>query len=414
MTESLRNFIREHLEDDPSELLLHAARYSDVDVNVAIVQIKARLRVKDKLPTWFLNDRLIFPSTLASEQCSSEITASYKQRLVQYNDFVCDLTGGLGVDTCFFAQKVRRTTYIEQDETCCNAGRNNFPLLGFSAIQIIHGDAVAMIANNDERIGGANVFYMDPARRGENNKRLYAISDCEPDPMKIIPLLPKPYRIIVKLSPMLDVKQAIKQIPGVCEVHIVSVKNDCKELLVVAEGLPESVKNSLPDNELVGFMPQHKYDPEIFCVNYVTDRTEQSFRFYLQEEKDAIVQFSKRMGRYLYEPDASVLKAGAYKSVVARYDVEKLHANSHLYTSDRLLNSFSGRKFEIIAIIPFSTRICKTLHVDIPKANIAVRNFPLSADELRKRTQISDGGEIYLFATTLSDNQKTLIKCRKI
>lgn len=406
MTETLRRFIREHAEDDLSELLLSASRYREVDMKMAVGQIKARMRIKDKLPSWYGNDRLFYPSILATEQCSSELTALYKQQLVQAKDILCDLTGGLGVDTYFFSRKVEAVVYVERDEVYCDAARYNMGLLGASNVCVINGDAVDLIIKNDERIAGVNVFYLDPARRGVGNRRMFAISDCEPDLNQIRPLLWERYKVIVKLSPMLDITQVLNQIPEVCEIHVLSVKNDCKELLIITEGLPtESRLADLSDRVL---------DPVIVCVNYTADEEKQDFYFRLSDEHSATVRFAGDTSRYLYEPNSSILKAGAYKSVALQYGVKKLHVSSHLYTSDHLISSFPGRAFEITEVIPFSNRICKTLFSEIPQANISVRNFPIPADELHKRMRIVDGGNIYLFATTLSDNKKVLIKCCKV
>ena len=411
MTEKLRKFVKVHADDDLPELLLHASRYQ-VDMRVAVIQIRARRQILEKLPAWYSDDRLFFPSTLATEQCSSEITALYKQRLVNDDDWVCDLTGGLGVDSCSFAQKVQRVTYVDRDDACCDAAKINLRLLGVDNIHVIHGDAVEMIANGDSRIVGADVFYIDPSRRGAGDKRLFAINSCEPDLMKIIALLPKPYRMIIKLSPMLDVVQAISQIPHAREVHVVSIKNECKELVFVTSpliaGSTAACLSEASREQLLNT------DHAFYCVNYTSDGTEQSFRFRLQDERAAVVHLAKQAGRYLYEPNASILKAGAYKAVALQFDMEKLHVSSHLYTSDRLIKAFPGRIFEISAIIPFCSHIYKTLKAIIPKANIAVRNFPLSVDELRKRTHIAEGGDVYLFATTLSDNQKALLKCSRL
>ena len=404
LTETLRNFIREHAGDDPSVLLLSASRYKDIDVKIAVGQIRARSQIKDKLPTWNSDERLFFPSTLAAEQCSSEITALYKQRFIKSSDCLCDLTGGLGVDAYFFSQKARCVIYIEKEKEYCEAAQYNMEILGASGVRVINADATGVVINNDCRLYDVNVYYIDPARRGEGNKRLFAINDCEPNLNKIWPLLLEKYcKIIVKLSPMLDITQVLSQLPGVCEVHVVSVKNECKELLLVA-----------------GKSSCEKSDTQIICVNYTTSGEEQDFRFTLQEEQFAGIQnsfvagLSKGVGRYIYEPNSSILKAGAYKSVALRCDVDKLHVSSHLYTSDHLVSSFPGRIFEVEEVIPFGSRICKALALQIPQANISVRNFPLSVEELRKRTRITDGGDAYLFATTLSDNRKVLIKCRKV
>lgn len=415
MNETLRAFVRDHAADDVSELLLHAERYPEVDVKVAAVQIQARARIKEKLPTWYQEERLFYPSVLAVEQCSSEQTARYKQRLVQEDDVLCDLTGGLGVDAFYFSQKVKRVYYVEKNKAYCEAARYNMPLLalgaarapveaccniplpGTSAMEIIRADAMALVMNYDPRMGGTSVFYIDPSRRGAGDKRVYALSDCEPDLTVLMPLLLKNGRkVIAKLSPMLDISRLLNQLPGICEIHIVSVKNECKELLIVAV---ESLALECA---------------QLFCINYATDGVVQSFQFNTVEEQTAVAKIAARPGRYLYEPNASVLKAGAFKSVAVRFGLEKLHADSHLYTSGQLLPAFPGRIFETDEVIPFHSSLVKRFSAEIPQANIAVRNFPLSVDALRKRTHIAEGGAIYLFATTLSDNKKALIKCRKV
>ena len=406
MNEATRQFIRDHAEDDPPELLLNASRYQGVDIKAAVIQIHARKHIKTKLPEWYKDDRLIFPSTIAVEQSSSEITAKYKQRLALHADWLCDLTGGLGVDTYYLAQKVKQVVYVEKNKACCDAARENFSTLGVTNISVINGDAMDLLKNKDERIAGINVFYIDPSRRGSSNRRLYAVSDCEPDIMQIMALLPNHYRLIIKLSPMLDISRALTLIPSVREIHILSVKNECKELLLVAETplarIPCDVASNL-----------RQADPDIFCVNYSTDGAYQVFCFRFSDERVAVMPVAECVGCFLYEPNASVLKAGAYKLVASLYRVEKLHKSSHLYTSNQPVETFPGRIFEILEVLPFNNRICKTIHTTIPQANISVRNFPLSVDALRKRTRIHEGGELYLYATTLQDNQKVLIKCRK-
>lgn len=436
MTESLSEFVRAHANDDVSELLLSAGRYPEVDMKIAAVQIQARMRVRGKLPHWWQQGRLFYPSVLAAEQCSSELTARYKQQLVHEHDILCDLTGGLGVDAFFFSQKVKWVTYVEKMENYCEAARYNMSVLGVSNVGIVHGDAVDLVESSDSCITGTTVFYIDPARRGVGDKRVFALRDCEPDLTYFAPLLLKNGRkLIAKLSPMLDITAVLNQLPAICEVHILSVKNECKELLVVA---------GVPDDSMIGFsvaLPAsfgveavESPIPLICCVHFsdvssVSDTTPatpttfaptfaaggvQSFRFTLPEEQQAVISFAVSPGRYLYEPNASILKAGAFKSVAVRFGLDKLHAGSHLYTSDCLLDLFPGRCFEVEEVIPFSSRLIKRLSTDIPQANIAVRNFPLSVDELRKRTRIADGGDVYLFATTLSDNQKVLLKCYKV
>ncbi|MDR0395156.1 MAG: class I SAM-dependent methyltransferase [Tannerella sp.] len=406
MTERLKAFIKEHAEDDVLQLVLNASRYKDVDVRFAAGQIAARRRIKDKLPEWYANDGLIYPSSLAAEQCSSGQTAHYKQRFVGREDVVCDLTGGLGVDTYFFSLKAQSLTYVEYDVSYCEAAAYNMKQLGVKNVHILNENAVELLTKNPEKLSGINVFYLDPARRGSGNERRFALQDCEPDLTKLWPLLCNGRcKVIAKLSPMLDIKQLLSQLTGIGEVHVVSVRNDCKELLIVAD---------TSCTQRYGAMPDSGPDVRICCVNFTTSGEEQSFPFSYGEEKAAVAVFAGEVGHYLYEPNASVLKAGAYKTVSSRYGLKKLHVSSHLYTSDTYLPSFAGRIFEVCRVYKFDNRLCRSLSTRIPRANIAVRNFSLSADELRERTRIVDGGDVYLFASTLSDQTKVLIECRKI
>ena len=425
MTEALQKFIRDHADDDLPELLLNASRYREVDVKAATLQIKVRRKIKDKLPEWYQDDRLIFPSSLAAEQCSSEITAVYKQRLVHCNDVLCDLTGGLGVDAFYLSQKMRYVTLIEKNKACCEAVRANYKTLGVTNVRIINDDTFDYLKRTEDQTNRVNVYYADPSRRSTANKRWYAIRDCEPDLLEIIALLPTCYKLIAKLSPMLDIEQVLKQIPNVREVHILSVKNECKELLIVSQS-DDAAHTRFCDTydfadatllEGIAKPFDRKQFPEtgpvIYCINYETNEIEQSFCFRLTDERATVAPVAKKTGRFLYEPNASILKAGAYKSIAWRYGVEKLHTNSHLYTSGQPVMSFPGRLFEITDVLPFNNRLCKTIHLTVPQANIAVRNFPITVDELRKRTRIREGGDVYLYATTLPDNQKALVICRK-
>ncbi|MDR0700087.1 MAG: class I SAM-dependent methyltransferase [Tannerella sp.] len=431
MTDSLRKFIRDHAADDVSTLVLKASRYKSIDLPFAVKQIAARRRVKDKLPLWAVNDRLIFPSVLAAEQCSSEQTALYKQRLVDSEDVIFDLTGGLGVDSYFLSRKARTVVYVERDAEYCETAVYNMKQLEAHNVHVLNSDAVDLFVGNTALtakekptladVEQANVFYIDPARRGAGDRRLFAMKDCEPDLTKIWPLLREKHaKIIVKLSPMLDISRVLLQLPEVTAVHIVSVKNDCKELLAVAGDRDSSNEMKLHDALILpatlseGNDDTGKSDVKIYCVNFTSSGEEQSFDFGYDEEKTAVVSYAEATGRYLYEPNASILKAGAYKTISSRYGLKKLHVNSHLYTSDTCTPFFAGRIFEVKNVYKFDNRLCRELSARIPQANLSVRNFPLSVDELRKRTRITDGGDVYLFATTLADRNKVLIDCRKM
>ncbi len=389
LTSSQIQFIQEHAADDLTRLLLSASKYPEIDMPFVVDQIAARRQIREKLPSWYGNGQLFFPAKIAAEQCSSEQTAAYKQRLADEDWTMCDLTGGLGIDSYFFSRKVNHLTYIERFPAYCEAAQHNFSVLGADNITVVNADTTHYI----DKLPVVDAFYIDPARRGESNKRVFALQDCEPDLPGLLPdLLKRSPRVIAKLSPMADIQMTLDLLPGTTAVHVLSVRNECKELLFVVE---REVENTVP---------------VIHCVNFAPDGTESSFSFTLEEERSAGLQPTGQVFGYLYEPNASVLKAGAFKQIALRMGVKKLHISSHLYTSEQLVADFPGRIFRVDEVFPFTGKLCKNLSKLIPQANITVRNFPLSVEELRKRTKITDGGSIYLFATTLANGDKILVR----
>ena len=371
LTTSHIQFIKEHATDDLTRLLLSAAKYPGMDIPFLVDQIAVRRQIREKLPSWFENGQLVFPAKIAAEQCSSEQTAAYKQELIGESWTICDLTGGLGIDSYFLSRKAKHLTYIERFPVYCDAA------------QVV------------DTLPEVDAFYIDPARRGESNKRVFALQDCEPNLPGLLPaLLKRSPHVIAKLSPMADIQMTLELLPGTTSVHVLSVRNECKELLFVVE------------READG------REPLVRCINFGLDGM-QSFSFTLEEERSAVLVPAGQVGTYLYEPNASVLKAGAFKQIAVRTGVKKLQVNSHLYTSDHLVSDFPGRRFRVDEVLSFTGKLCKGLSKTIPQANITVRNFPLSVEELRKRTKITDGGHVYLFATTLVDGEKVLVKCSK-
>lgn len=392
LTTSYIQFIKEHAADDLVRLLLSAAKYPGMDIPFLVDQIAIRRQIREKLPSWYENDRLIFPAKIAAEQCSSELTAAYKQGLIDENWTVCDLTGGMGVDSYFLSRKAKHLTYIERFPAYCEVAKYNFSTLGVSNITIVNADATQSVEN----LPMVDAFYIDPARRGESNKRVFALQDCEPDLPKLLPeLLKRSSCVIAKISPMADIQMTLDLLPETTSVHILSVRNECKELLFVMERGGDVKK------------------PLIRCVNFGLGEI-QSFSFTLEEEHSTALLQAEQVGTYLYEPNASVLKAGAFKQVAVQIGIKKLQVSSHLYTSDHLVLEFPGRRFQVEEVLPFTGKLCKGLSKVFSRANITVRNFPLSVEELRKRTKIADGGDIYIFATTLANGEKVLIKCSKI
>ena len=394
MTPALMAFIQAHLSDDPDRLLLSASRYPEIDMPFVVAQITARRQIKEKLPTWYQQEQLLFPAKIAAEQCSSEQTALYKQQLVTEGDTLCDLTGGLGIDSYYFSRRVKQVYYIERFPSYCEVARANMATLGARNVAVLEGDSTQWL----DQLPAIDVFYVDPARRGEGNKRMFALSDCEPDLTQLLPrLLAKAPRVIAKLSPMADLRQTLALLPTTQAIHILSVKNECKELLFV-----------------IGREPRESA-VTIHCVHLTKQAaSDECFVCSLEAEQQAASHLATTLRRYLYEPNASVLKAGAFKQVACQFPVEKLQVSSHLYTSDHYLDRFPGRRFEVDEVIPFHSKSCKQLAGQSLQANVTTRNFPLTVEALRKKCRIREGGDIYLFATTGPKEEKLLIRTHKV
>lgn len=392
LTPELKNFIATHLRDNTDKLLLNARQYSDIPMSFAVDQILARRHIKEKLPGWFNLPDLIFPSRLAAEQCSSELTARYKQPLLS-GETVCDLTGGLGIDSWYFSQVAQKVTYIERFPEYCKAAASNFAFLNVPNIQIIEADVRKLIPSLQ-----ADTFYLDPARRSGSNKRLFALTDCEPDILQLKnELLKKSRRIIVKISPMADLTETIKLIPEIVEIHILAVKNDCKEILLILEN-----REILSDTSV-----------KVVTVNFPAQEDPQFFSFQWGEEIKTGYHLTETVKNYLYEPNSALLKSGAFKLVSHRFSIEKLHIHSHLYTSNQKINHFPGRIFQVKQVVEFSRKKLRQLGKQYPQANISVRNFPMSVAEIRKNSGIADGGDLYLLATTIGNARRILIECKK-
>ena len=384
------SFIEENARADVRSLALQAKKYPQVDMAMAVVQIAGRQIAEAKVPSWYRTEGLLYPKHLSMEQCSSEATAIYKAGLVEGDTFA-DLTGGFGIDCSFLSCKFKQADYVERQSELCELAEHNFPLLGLK-IGVHNEDGVEYL----KQMHSVDVLFLDPARRDGHGGKTVAISDCEPDVSALEDLLvEKAKKVMVKLSPMLDLSLALKALKYVQEVHIVSVNNECKELLLILE-------KSIDSSEIV-----------IHCEQITGTGEHQHYAFTQEQERTSDCPLSAEVGVYLYEPNASILKAGAYRSLTQTYPVNKLHASSHLYTSPYYIEDFPGRRFQVEAVSGFGKKELKTLLQGLEKANLTIRNFPSSVAELRKRLKLKEGGECYLFATTLSDESKVLIKCRK-
>ena len=381
-------WIKEHEKEEPAQLMLQAHRFPGIPVREAVAQIQARRKVKHKLPSWYEKESLLYPATLSVEQASSVETGMYKAGLLAGKS-MADLTGGMGVDTFYLSQNFEKAYYVEQQEELCAFAAHNFHELGVTHVQLVHSTAEEFI----KRAPQLDTVYLDPARRGEANQRLYKLADCQPDITRLLPqLFEKTGTVLLKAAPMLDIQQGLSELQGVQEVHVVAVKNEVKELLFLLQK---------------GFVAE----PAIKAVN-LTDAGNQLFEFHLSEEQAAEAPFSEPQ-TFLYEPHAALMKAGAFKLIAQRFELSKLHRNSHMYTTATFREGFPGRSFKILyAGKPDKKAIRNFFPED--QALISSRNHPLSVQQLSKKFGLKEGGTRYLFATTFMNDKPGILILDKI
>ena len=373
-------------------------------------QTEGRKIIANKLPSWAENMSILFPVKISLEQCSSEATAVYKAGLVRGESLV-DLTGGFGVDCSFLSRNFTSVDYVEQNEELCQIAEHNFAALGLN-IRVNNAESVSFL----EDMPSIDCIYIDPARRDVKGKKTADLSLCSPNLLEIRDtLLEKCNTLLIKLSPMFDISSALEVFPECKQVHVVSVKNECKELLLLVEGgfcgETEVVCVDLDElgvrSEELGISVQTSGEPSLLELSRVKLEIT-SVASNLKKEKGEIISYSFPKS-YLYEPNASIMKAGLFKTVANKYNVQKLHPSTHLYTSEELVPNFPGRSFEIKRV----TKVQKKEIQDIEKANLSTRNFPGNVADLRKKLKLKDGGDTYIFACTLNDNSKVLIICEK-
>lgn len=436
-------FIVAHRTDDPRQLALQASRFPDVDMPYALSQIQGWQAARRKLPSFAANQDIVYPPHLSMEQCSSEATALYKAEAVRrlmdsfkgeedasnkgYGDFMTDLTGGFGVDFYFVSRHFRRAQYTERNAELCQVVEHNLQVLGADNATVVCGDAVEQLQTIDPQ----TLIFIDPARRDAHGARTFAISDCTPDVMELLPDLRRKARfVMIKLSPMLDWHKAVSDLhPLVTDVDIVAVDGECKELLL-----------TLDMKRAEAYGDVHKEDDEknVCGHDYVSvrcaDLPSSSFSFrYTSDGGYAIdVQHASQQDdmtsqsamlsplltpdhtpSYLYEPNASVTKAGCFRELELTFGARQISDNSHLFTSEQLIQGFPGRRFAIDAVTSFNKRQLKEALRDVTNANITVRNFPMTVAVLRKKLKLKDGGNSYIFATTTDGGEHVLLITHK-
>ena len=425
-------FVKQFRESDPRKLALQASRYPDVDMPYALNQIQGWQTAQRKLPSWAACDGVVYPPHLNMEQCSSEPTARYKQQVARRwaeripnasRTSMTDLTGGFGVDFSFTSRCFDCATYVERNASLCEVVGANLPRLGIRNAQVKCAEAEAVLEQTEPQ----TMIFLDPARRDEHGAKTVLIADCTPDVCQLLPrLMQKSQFVMLKLSPMLDWHKAIVDLDGkVREVHIVSADGECKELLLVLapDGKPEVQVfcvdiQSRPDSE--GQYPRNEF---VYSIGGEAEPQPTNSTFNIQNSKLPSatnltlniehLTLNINNSTFLYEPNASVMKAGCFDEIARAYGVSAISRNSHLFLSDRETDGFPGRTFVIDAVTTMNKRQLRQTLSGMKQANIAVRNFPLSVAELRKRLKLSDGGDTYIFATTTSDGDHILMLTHK-
>lgn len=380
-------FITQNRDADVRALALSKIP-SGIDLHYCLEQIAGLQVAKQKLPSWLRIEGIVYPIKISLEQCSSEQTALYKQQLVEQllpegRQKTADLTGGFGIDFSFLAKIFNEADYVEQDEKLCEIARHNFPLLGLSNAKVHNKTCEDFL----DEMGHFDIIYIDPSRRNAEGRKVVALNDCSPNIESIQEtLLSRAQFVLVKLSPMLDLQDTLRRLPKVSEVHVVSVGGECKEVLLV--------------------LSQQKSVVAFHCVN-LSEQTQT----YCTTIRDAESVIAPLPECYLYEPNASILKAGVQNTLCKTYNIKKLHPFSHLFTSAHFIDNFPGRSFQIEDYCNFSKKDLKRMLAGISQCNLTIRNFPSTVAELRKQLKLREGGDCYLFATTLSNGSHALIRC---
>lgn len=381
----VQEFITNNLKTDILSVLLKKRPFPDISSQELAQQLKGKQISEKKFPTLFKTPGILYPKKLHLEQASSEATAMYKSSLVS-GRILLDLTGGMGIDTLFFASRFDRVICCEKNEELAKITRYNMGQLGLQHVEVVQGDGIDFLKASETSY---DCIYADPSRRTEGRRHV-VLQDYEPNVLEELDVLMERCKVmLLKTSPLLDIEMGMEQLRFVSACHILAVRNEVKELIWILR-------------------PGFKGDASRRAIN-IGPSSCSVFEFTKDEEQGITVDYHDPQ-TFLYEPNAAILKSGGFNSVARRFQLKKLAPSSHLYTSEDKID-FPGRRFRIIEFEEFSRNWNKGK--EIQKANITIRNFSMSVAEIRKRFGISDGGEIYLFFTALSDGKKVVINCVK-
>lgn len=382
----IQQFISENGSANINQLALKKNPFPEISFSALLNQIAAKQKAKDKLPTWFHAKNIIYPEKISIEQTSSEITAKYKASLLKGSS-VIDLTGGFGIDDYYFSKAVEKVIHCEINPELSQIVKHNYNQLEVNNIECITGDSSSILKNLNQKF---DTIYIDPSRRNNAKGKVFMLADCLPNVVELQDFyFTYSNKILVKTAPILDIQAGLNELKNVKKIHIVAVENEVKELLWEIEKNWNSI-------------------PVITTINFEKNKVFQN-EIPLENNQTATYSLPKK---YLYEPNAALMKSGRFEAISSIFSVDKLHQHSHLYTGD-LLQSFSGRSFKIITTIPYQKNEIKA-HLLNKKMNVTTRNFPLKVEEIKKKHKISDGGTVFAFFTTNLNNEKIVLLCEKI
>ncbi|MGO1751333.1 MAG: THUMP-like domain-containing protein [Psychroflexus sp.] len=392
LKKEVQDFIDANINADITRIILSKSPFADVDSKTLAQQIEAKRKAKSKLPTWFKSQKIIYPKNINLQQSSSELTANYKLKQIK-GQRIADLTGGFGIDTFAFSQSFSKVDHVERNSELSEIVQQNMASLNVNNVECHTTTAQEFLSTQQDKF---DYLFIDPSRRDASQNKVFRLQDCEPDLTKELHFyLSKSEKVYIKTSPLLDLDLGIQQLKNVESIAIVAVQNEVKELLWLVG--QESLK-----------------DINIKTVNIKTNGTQESFDF---NWSDKSIEFSNyaepQKDSYLYEPNASIMKSGAFQHISKYFNLKKLEVNSHLYASSEKNQNFPGRVFKINQILDYKPKLIKK-ELGGEKLNLSARNFPIKVEDFKKKYKIKDGGKTYVFLTTTISQRKIILICDKI
>lgn len=392
LKKEVQDFIEANINVDITRIILSKSPFDDVDSKTLAQQIDAKRKAKSKLPSWFESQKIVYPKNINLQQSSSELTANYKAKQIK-GQRIADLTGGFGIDTYAFSQSFSKVDHVERNSELSEIVQHNMASLNVTSVKCHATTAEEFLKTQHEKF---DYLFVDPSRRDASQNKVFRLEDCEPDLTKELDFyLSKSEKVYIKTSPLLDLDLGIQQLKNVESIAIVAVQNEVKELLW-----------------LVGQESQKEIN--IKTVNIKTNGTQESFDFNWSEKSIEFSNYAEpQKDDYLYEPNASLMKSGAFQYISKYFNLKKLEVNSHLYASSEKNQNFPGRLFKINQILDYKPKLIKK-ELGGEKLNLSTRNFPMKVEDFKKKYKIKDGGKTYVFLTTTISQRKIVLICDKI